>query len=74
MDRGPQADAIGGHRPAGGASDASDARDRTTLSGPSYVEAVLFGRRPRGSNPKTNAETNAMTRENARAANEQERN
>jgi hypothetical protein len=74
MDRGPHVDAIGGHGPADRASDASIARDRTNSAGSSYVESVLFGRRPRGSPPKTIAETNAMPRENAPATNEKERN
>jgi len=75
MDRGPYADAVGGNAPAERASETSDARDRATLTGPSYVEAVLFGRRPlRGSSSRSTAETRAAPGEQTRAANEQERN
>jgi hypothetical protein len=75
MDRASQADAVGGNAPADRASETSDVRDRATLSGPSYVEAVLFGRRPlRGSSPKSTAETRAAPGEKAGVANEQERN
>jgi hypothetical protein len=74
MDRAPHADAIGGHGPADRVSETSDARNRTILSGPSYVEAVLFGRRPRGSSPKPTALTRTTPGEKAGAANEQERN
>jgi hypothetical protein len=74
MDRAPHADATGGHGPADRASETSDARDRTILSGPSYVEAVLFGRRPRGPSPKQTAQTRTTPGERVGAANEQERN
>ena len=70
MDRASQADATADRVP-----ETSDARDRAIRSGPSYVEAVLFGRRPlRGGSPKSTAETRATPGEKARAANEQERN
>ena len=68
MDRASQADAIGGHGPADRASDASNAHDRATRESPSYVEAVLFGKR-RASLP-----SRATTAEKSGAANEQERN
>jgi len=70
MDRAPHADATGGHGPADRASDANEARDRAARESPSYVEAVLFGRRPRGTSPPSRATPG----EKARAANEQERN
>jgi hypothetical protein len=68
MDRTPHADTIGGHGPADRASDAPNAHDRATRESPSYVEAVLFGKR-RSSPP-----SRAPTGEKAGAANEQERN
>jgi hypothetical protein len=79
MDRASQADAVDGRGPADRASETSDARDRTTRAGPSYVEAVLFGRRwMRGSVPGSMAKSTAETRktpgEKTGAANEQERN
>jgi hypothetical protein len=79
MDRASQADTVGGHGPADRASETSDARDRTSWTSPSYVEAVLFGRRwMRGSAPGSSAKSTAQTRktpgEKAGAANEQERN
>jgi hypothetical protein len=74
MDRASQADAVGGHGPADRVSETSDARDRTILSGPSYVEAVLFGRRPRGSSHKSTTQIHTTPEERAGVANEQERN
>jgi hypothetical protein len=79
MDRASQADAVGGHGPADRASETSDVRDRATRAGPSYVEAVLFGRRwmrgsVSGSSPKSTAKTRKTPGEKTGAANEQERN
>jgi hypothetical protein len=62
MDRAPHAD------------ETSDTRDRAHSASPSYVEAVLFGRRPRGPSPKPTAQTRTTPGERAGAANEQERN
>ncbi len=73
MDRAPHANAIGGHGPADRMSETSDARERAGRASPSYVEAVLFGKRPRGSSPKPAAQTGTTPGE-AGAANEQERN
>jgi hypothetical protein len=70
MDRASQADAVGGHSPADRASETSDTHDRAHRASPSYVEAVLFGRRP----PKPTAQTRKTPGEKAGAANEQERN
>jgi hypothetical protein len=71
MEQAPHADAIGGHGPAARASETSDRAHRAS---PSYVEAVLFGRRPRGPSPKPTAQTRTTPGERAGAANEQERN
>jgi hypothetical protein len=68
MDRTPHADAIGGHGPADRASDTSDAHERATRESPSYVEAVLFGKR------RSSLPSRATTGEKTGAANEQERN
>ena len=75
MDRAPHADAIGGHGPADRTSETSDSRDRASRASPSYVEAVLFGRRPRGSSLHGNRSDPHDAREKkAGVANEQERN
>jgi hypothetical protein len=74
MDRTPHADAIGGHGPTDRASETSDTRDYTHRADPSYVESVLFGRRPRGPSPKPTAQTRTTPGQRAGAANEQERN
>jgi hypothetical protein len=71
MDRAPHADATGGHGPADRASETGEAHDRAS---PSYVEAVLFGRRPRGPSPKPTAQTRTTPGERTGVANEQERN
>jgi hypothetical protein len=74
MDRAPHTDAIGGHGFADRGPETSDAHDRAGKAGPSYVEAVLFGRRPRGPSPQPTAQTRKTPGEKPGDANEQERN
>jgi hypothetical protein len=61
-----------GRGPADRVSETSDTHDRAHRASPSYVEAVLFGRRPRGPSPKPTAQTRKTPGEKAGAANEQE--